>query len=61
MYISTLFASLLVPVTDNFFFSVPHSCKTFEDIEKACLGCFLHQPVHLLVVKCSCMVMSFKS
>uniref|UniRef100_A0A8C7AZE8 Uncharacterized protein n=1 Tax=Neovison vison TaxID=452646 RepID=A0A8C7AZE8_NEOVI len=62
VYISILFASLLVQVTDYFFSSVPHPCiKPLKTLKKACLEYSLHQSVHLLVVKCFCMVMSFKS
>lgn len=56
-------ASLSVQVGHWFcFFScVPHLCKTFEDAGEICLRFSLHQSVHLLVVKCFCMVMSLKA
>lgn len=39
-----------------FHLSHTHPCKTLEDIEKACLRCFLNRSVYLLVVKRFCMV-----
>uniref|UniRef100_A0A8C0NID9 Uncharacterized protein n=2 Tax=Canis lupus TaxID=9612 RepID=A0A8C0NID9_CANLF len=63
MYINLLFASLLVQVTDSTSFPLYHTLvKPLKTLKKeACLGCSLHQSVYLLVVKCFCMVMSFKS
>lgn len=62
VYISILFASLLVQVTDSPSFPLYHTLiKPLKTLKKACLRYSLHQSVHLLVVRCFCMVMSFKS
>nr|BAE89815.1 unnamed protein product [Macaca fascicularis] len=62
MYIIIPFALLSVQVghSHHFFSSVPHPCKTFEDIKKSCLRCSFYQSICLSVIKCFCMVMSRK-